>query len=159
MATDFLGSVNHFFLPFWYTPRTANIISPSSGNEFWNVFRLAKVIFWLVETLFYLFFRYFCHWFTQIPYIYLLLVYWKCIFERNSSFWPLETGFQASGNHFVPISQVSLSLKQFFTLLEICFKRIRYYCQWRRIFCLLETISFHSDFSGNHYCNWREANI
>ena len=48
--------------------------------------------------------------------------------------------------------------KQFFHLLEIYFKRILYYSQWQRISCLLETIFFHSEFFGNHYCNWKEAN-
>ena len=49
--------------------------------------------------------------------------------------------------------------KQFLHLLEIYFKRILYYSQWQRIFSLLETIFFQSDFFGNHYCNQREANI
>ena len=36
--------------------------------------------------------------------------------------------------------------KQFFHLLEIFFKRILYSSQWQRISCLLETIFFHSEF-------------
>ena len=36
--------------------------------------------------------------------------------------------------------------KQFFHLFEIYFKRILYYSQWQRIFCLVETIFFHSHF-------------
>ena len=49
--------------------------------------------------------------------------------------------------------------KQFFHRLEIYFKRILYYSQWQRIFCLVETIFFHSDNFENHYCNKSGANI
>ena len=49
--------------------------------------------------------------------------------------------------------------KEFFHLLEICFRRILYYSQLQIICCLVETIFFHSDFFGNHYCNQREAKI
>ena len=49
--------------------------------------------------------------------------------------------------------------KQFFHLLEIYFKRILYYRRSQRNFCSVETIFFHPDFFGNHYCNQTDANI
>ena len=47
---------------------------------------------------------------------------------------------------------------QFFHLLQIYFKQMLKQSQRQRIFCLVETIFFHSDFFGNHYCNQRDAN-
>ena len=40
-----------------------------------------------------------------------ILIQRKLSFETNSSFWPVETDFLTSGNHFVPISQIYLPLK------------------------------------------------
>ena len=128
-----------------------------------------KGIFWLVETLFYLVFRYFCQW------LLFFLVQWKRIFETNPSLQLVETNFlpflvKAFSVQCKLIFQQILHsgqwrlifwlvktilfiylkypfhLKQFFHLLAIYFKRILYYSQWQRIFCLVETIFFYSHF-------------
>ena len=48
----------------------------------------------------------------------------------------------ANGNHFVPIPQISFLLEAG----EIYFKRMLYYGQCQRIFCLMGTIFFYSCF-------------
>ena len=56
-----------------------------------------------------------------------------------------ETNFLASGNYFVSILQISLPLEAVFPSRgNEYFERISYDVQWQRIFCLMETIFFHS---------------
>ena len=114
-----------------------------------------RLIFCLVQTLFYLFFRHFCQWFIQIPDIYasFFLILWKRSSEANASFWPVEMDFLASETILPNISNITSIESNFFYFLEINFKRILYYSQSQQILCLVETIFFHSDFFGKHYCN------
>ena len=60
----------------------------------------------------------------------------------------METDFPARGNHVLSFLQTFLPYlfhcEQLFHLVEIYFKRILYYDQRQQIFCLLETIIFHS---------------
>ena len=56
----------------------------------------------------------------------------------------MKTDFLASRNHFFQYLKYLFHWKQFFHLLQIYFRQILHYSQWQRIFCLVETIFFHS---------------
>ena len=161
-ATDFLTIGNRLFLPFWSLPATANIIFPSSGNIFWNVFLLVESDFLSSGNSFFNNFsdisasdlcRY--HTFMTVFFLSSENIVLKQILHSGQ--W--KRIFRLVETISFQYVKYSFHWKQFFHLLEISFKRILYYSQWQRISCLLETIFFHSDFFRNHYCNWSEANI
>ena len=139
LATDFLASWNHLFLPFWYTPATANFIFSSSENVFLNVFRFVESDFLASGNTFFIYISYI--FFSSSENIVLKKIPHSGLSKRM--FWLVETIlFQYLKYYF--------HWNQFFHLLQLYFRRILYYSQ---IFCLLETIFFHSDFFGNQYCN------
>ena len=87
METGYLASGNHFIFFFFRYSWQLKLIPPSVQQILYS--GSCKLIFWLVETI----------WFQFLKYSF----YWR----------------------------------QFFHLLEICFKRILYYDQWQRVFCLM----------------------
>ena len=96
-----------------------------------------KRIFWLVET------NFFPH-FSDAPGSESFLSSVNLLFTK-SFILDGETNFLASGNYFVSISQISLPLEAVFPSRgNEYFERISYDVQWQRIFCLMETIFFHS---------------
>ena len=74
---------------------------------------------------------------------------------------PISIDFQIQKHGVVTPVQYYNSMigSSFFHFLKINLKRILYYSQSQRTSCLVETIFFHSDFFGSHYCNQREVNI
>ena len=67
------------------------------------------------------------------------------------------TDFLASGNQLLPLFQTTVNCchwKQFLLQLEHIFQSIIHSDQWKRVFCLLETVSCYSKFfsaNGNYY--------
>ena len=79
------------------------------------------------------------------------------IFLSVTSFKLVERDFLASGNHFLPFSQRAVNWchwKQGILQLELIFQPILHFGQWKRVFCLLETVLFCSEIfssSGSYY--------
>ena len=78
-------------------------------------------------------------------FIFQMLLAVKAFFPSSVNLFSNKSFNLASGNHFVSISQISRPLAAVFPFRRYL-KWILYYGQWERIFCLLETIFFHSYF-------------
>ena len=131
----------------------------ASGNHCFSIFQIFLPVtsFELVETDFlasgnhFLLFRGFSsQWKPSLKLV-------ETNFKRTSIFYPIKTDFLAIGNHFLPFSQRAVSWchwKQGILQLKLIFQPIFHSGQWKRVFCLLETVLFCSEIfssSGNYY--------
>ena len=144
--TDFLASGNHF-LPFFQTPVNCCqwkqfILQPE------HIF-LANPSFWLVETSFsttrnrnVLFRVFFCQ--------------WKLLLKFRGSQFLKTNHIPASGHQIFGFFREFLKWKQLLRIVETYFSTNSLSGQWKRIFCLVETVFFDQSYfsaSGNHYWN------
>ena len=118
----------------------------SSGNVYFNEtlhYGQWKQIFWLVKTVVFLFRGFSSQWNPSLK------LACGSQLQKKRHILTNVTDFLASGTRFLLFSQTTANCyqwKQFILQLEHIFQSFLHSDQWKRVFCLLETVLFYSEF-------------